>query len=89
MVFEKIRQIGEDHRGIYDHKVQRINTVTYLFEKYRGKSIAASYEHELHRATHRDVYLVEEVLRRKGDKMYIKWDSINRTFHGYIKNNII
>ena len=55
-------------------KVQRTNPVTYLLEDYRGKSVArAFYEHELHRATHPDVYLVEKVLRRKGDKVYIKW----------------
>ncbi|XP_018343302.1 PREDICTED: uncharacterized protein LOC108749233 [Trachymyrmex septentrionalis] len=54
--------------------VQRTNPVTYLLEDYRRKSVAgAFYEHELHRATHPDVYLVEKVLRRKGDKVYIKW----------------
>ena len=43
-------------------KMQTINPITYLLEDYRGKSVArAFYEHELHRATHPDVYLVEKV----------------------------
>ncbi|XP_050453258.1 uncharacterized protein LOC126852461 [Cataglyphis hispanica] len=47
-------------------KVQRTNPVTYLFEDYRGKSIAgAFYEYELRRANYPDVYLVEKVLRRR------------------------
>lgn len=40
-------------------KVQRTNSVTYLLEDYRGKSVAgAFYEYELHRAAYPDVYLV-------------------------------
>ncbi|XP_024891137.1 uncharacterized protein LOC112466974 [Temnothorax curvispinosus] len=54
-------------------KVQRTNPVTYLLEDYRGKSVAgAFYEHELHRATYPDVYLVEKVLRKRGDEVYVK-----------------
>ncbi|XP_011631165.1 uncharacterized protein LOC105423170 [Pogonomyrmex barbatus] len=49
-------------------KMQRTNLVTYLLEDYHGKFTGAFYEHELHCATHLDVYLVETVLRRKGDK---------------------
>ena len=48
-------------------KMQRSNPVSYLLEDYHGKSVAgAFYEHELHRAIHPDVYLVEKVLRKKG-----------------------
>ncbi|XP_018357062.1 PREDICTED: uncharacterized protein LOC108757157 [Trachymyrmex septentrionalis] len=72
-------------------KMQRTNPVTYLFEDYRGKSVAgAFYEHELHRATHPDVYLVEKVLRRKGDKMYVKWLGFDGSHNSWIhKNNVI
>ena len=45
-------------------KMQRTNPVTYLLEDYRGKSVVgAFYEHELHRATHPDVYFMEKVLQ--------------------------
>ncbi|XP_036148023.1 uncharacterized protein LOC118647358 [Monomorium pharaonis] len=72
-------------------KVQHINPVTYLLEDYRGKSIAgAFYEHELHRATHPDVYLVEKILRRKGDKVYVKWLGFNGSHNSWIdKKNVI
>ncbi|KYN12364.1 hypothetical protein ALC57_15479, partial [Trachymyrmex cornetzi] len=41
-------------------KVQRTNQFLLAF-----------YEHELHRSTHPDVYLVEKVLRRKGNRVYV------------------
>jgi len=48
-----------------------IDPITYLLDDYRGKSIfGVFYEHELHRAL--NVHLVEKVLRRRGDKIYIK-----------------
>ncbi|XP_011859191.1 PREDICTED: uncharacterized protein LOC105556710 [Vollenhovia emeryi] len=56
--------------------VQRTNPVTYLLEDYHGELVAGTfYEYELHRATNPDVYLVKKVLRRKGDKVYVKWSS--------------
>ncbi|KYN22303.1 hypothetical protein ALC57_05300 [Trachymyrmex cornetzi] len=72
-------------------KVQRTNPVIYLLEDYRGKSVVgAFYEHELHRATHPDVYLVEKVLRRKGDKVYVKWLGFDGSHNSWIhKNNVI
>ncbi|XP_018347703.1 PREDICTED: uncharacterized protein LOC108751792 [Trachymyrmex septentrionalis] len=71
--------------------VQRTNPVTYLLEDYRGKSVAGEfYEHELHRATHPDVYLVEKVLRRKSDKVYVKWLGFDGSHNSWIhKTNVI
>ncbi|KYN30174.1 hypothetical protein ALC57_00370 [Trachymyrmex cornetzi] len=72
-------------------KVQHTNPVTYLLEDYRGKSIAgAFYEHELHHTTHPDVYLVEKVLRRKGNWVYVKWLGFDGSHNSWIhKNNVI
>ncbi|XP_011696248.1 PREDICTED: uncharacterized protein LOC105454955 [Wasmannia auropunctata] len=66
-------------------KVQRTNPVIYLLEDYRGKSVAGGfYEHELHRATYSDVYLVEKVLRRKGDEVYVKWLGFDGSHNSWI-----
>ena len=72
-------------------KIQRTNPVTYLLEDYRGKFVAgAFYEHELHRAIHADVYFVKTVLRRKGDKLYVKWLEFDGSQNLWIhKNNVI
>jgi len=72
-------------------KVQHTNPVTCLFKIYREKSITgAFYEHELHRATHPDVFLMEKVLRRKEDKVYVKWLGFDGSHNSWIhRNNVI
>ena len=72
-------------------KVQQTNPVTYLLEDYRGKSVAgAFYEYELHRATYPDVYLVEKVLRRRGDEVYVKWLGFDGSHNSWIhKDNVV
>jgi len=72
-------------------KIQRTNLITYLLEDYHGKFVTgAFYEHELHRATHPKVYLVEKVLRWNGDKVYVKWLGFDGSHNSWIhKNNVI
>jgi len=60
----------------------------YLLEDYRGKSVTGTfYEHELFRAADPDVYLVEKMLRRRDNKVYMKWLGylIIRTTLGYTR----
>ncbi|XP_011641410.1 uncharacterized protein LOC105429880 [Pogonomyrmex barbatus] len=83
-------KVGELIRVFKIVKVQRTNPVTYLLEDSRGKSVAdAFYEHELHHATHPDVYLVEKVLRRKGDKVYVKWLGFDRSHNSWINKSSV
>lgn len=47
---------------------------TYLLEDLEGKPIIGSfYKEELQKSKHHDTYLIEKVLRRKNDKLYVKW----------------
>ena len=72
-------------------KVQKTNPVTYLLEDYRGNPVAGGfYEYELHRATHPDVYLVEKVLRKRGNEVYVKWLGFDKSHNSWInKDNVI
>lgn len=57
---------------------------TYRLKDYRNNVIEGSfYEHEMKKTKMEDVYLVEKVLRRKGDKLFVKWlgfDGIHNTW---------
>ncbi|XP_011858846.1 PREDICTED: uncharacterized protein LOC105556368 [Vollenhovia emeryi] len=54
-------------------KVQKTNPVTYILEDSCGKPITVGfYEHELQRVANPDVYLVEKVLRKRGNEVYVK-----------------
>lgn len=55
-------------------KVQLTNPVTYKIEDMQGRPIEGGfYEYELQKTLNPDVYLIEKVLRRKGNKIYVKW----------------
>lgn len=55
-------------------KMQITNPVTYKLEDMKGQPILGGfYDEELQRAKYHDIYLIEKVLRRKGNKVYVKW----------------
>ncbi|KAK9681113.1 hypothetical protein QE152_g38559 [Popillia japonica] len=72
-------------------KVKLTNPVTYLLDDMNARPILGSfYAEELQKAKHQDAYLVEKVLRRKGNKVYVKWLGFDKTHNSWIaKNNIL
>ncbi|KAG5319049.1 YMD3 protein, partial [Pseudoatta argentina] len=66
-------------------KVQQINPVTHLLEDSRGESIAGGfYEYELHSVANPDVYLVEKVLCKRGNEVYVKWLGFDNSHNSWI-----
>lgn len=64
---------------------QLTNPVTYLLTDAAGNSIKGGfYEYELQKTRHPDVFLVERVLRRKGNKEYVKWLGFDNTHNQWI-----
>ncbi|XP_020296359.1 uncharacterized protein LOC109861215 [Pseudomyrmex gracilis] len=72
-------------------KIQTTYPVTYLLEDSRRQFVAEGfYEHELHRVANPEVYLVEKVLRKKGDKVYVKWLGLDKSHNSWInKTNVL
>ncbi|KAL6418659.1 hypothetical protein ACFW04_011908 [Cataglyphis niger] len=71
-------------------KVQRTNPVTYLLKDSRNEPIAGGfYEHELLHVFDPDVYLVEKVLRRRGDEVYVKWLGMDETHNSWINKTAV
>lgn len=55
-------------------KIQLTNPTTYLLKDETGDSMQGGfYEQELQRTKHPHVYLIEKVLRKKGNKILVKW----------------
>ena len=62
------------------------NTVpwTYIINDLNGeKVIGTFYEKELQK-TNQQEFRIEKVLRRKGDKLYVKWKDCDNSFNGWI-----
>lgn len=72
-------------------KVQITNPVTYKLEDMRGQPIEGGfYEQELQKTMHHDIYLVEKVLRKKGNKVYVKWLGLDKSHNSWIdKTNVV
>ena len=62
------------------------NTVpwTYVINDLNGEEITGSfYEKELQK-TNQKQFRIEKVLKRKGDKLYVKWKGYNNSFNSWI-----
>ncbi|KAM0733643.1 hypothetical protein ACS0PU_013192 [Formica fusca] len=54
-----------------------------------GITAGGVYEHELSRVSDPDVYLVEKVLRQKGDKIYVKWLGMDESHNSWIDKAVV
>ena len=62
------------------------NTVpwTYLIRDLNGEeNIGSSYEKELRKTNQKD-FRIAKVIKRKGDKLYVKWKGHNNSFNSWI-----
>lgn len=67
------------------YKVQNTNPVTYLLKDYKDQPIKGSfYALELSKVKYPDVYLVEKTLRRRGNKVFVKWLGFDSTHNSWI-----
>lgn len=66
------------------YKVRITNPVTYLEKDYQNQPILGGfYEFELQKVKNPDTYLIEKVLKRRGEQAYVKWLGFDHsTTHG-------
>lgn len=69
-------------------KVRNTNPTTYILEDQEGNEIQGGfYKYEIQKVKHPDIYLVEKVLRRKQNKIYVKWLGLNNQHNSWINKN--
>lgn len=69
-------------------KVQHTNPTTYLLKDYNDEEIqGAFYRQELRKTKITDQFLVENILRRKGNKVYVKWLGFDSAHNSWINKN--
>lgn len=69
---------------------QATKPITYLLKDISGCDIKGSfYKEELQKVKYPDVYLVEKILRKKKDKIYVKWLGFDNSFNSWIKKTDI
>ena len=66
--------------------VQRTRPVTYILRDSAGEPISGGfYEHELHSVANPNVYLIEKIIRRKGNQVYVKWLGFDSSKNSWIQ----
>jgi len=72
-------------------EVQKTNPATFILKDSRGNPVAGGlYEYELQRVANPDVYLMEKIIRKNGDNVYIKWLEMDKSYNSWIhKNNVL
>lgn len=69
-------------------KIQYTDPITYLLADFEGKEIKGGfYKEELQLVKNPDIYLVEKILRRKKNKVYVKWLGFDSSFNSWISEN--
>ena len=57
---------------------------TYVINDLNGKEIIGTfYEKELQK-TNQQEFRIEKVIRKKGNKLYVKWEVYNSSFNSWI-----
>lgn len=66
-------------------QVRNTNPRTYILKDYRGNEIAGSfYTEELQKSSEPNVFLIERVLRRRGDRALVKWLGFSAEHNSWI-----
>ena len=67
-------------------RVAKTNSVTYHLKDYRNEPIAGGfYEQEISKVKYPDVYLIEKVLKRRKNQIYVKWLGFDSSHNSWIE----
>ena len=70
--------------GFFVNHVKNTVPWTYVINDLNGEEIIGTfYEKELQK-TNQQQFSIEKVLKRKGDKLYVKWKGHNNSFKNWI-----
>uniref|UniRef100_A0ABD2W296 Chromo domain-containing protein n=1 Tax=Trichogramma kaykai TaxID=54128 RepID=A0ABD2W296_9HYME len=71
-------------------KTSMTHPPTYHLKDYQDQPITGSfYEQELSIAKYPDIYLIENIIRKKGNKLFVKWLGFDSTHNSWINKNDI
>ncbi|XP_044019588.1 uncharacterized protein LOC122860011 [Aphidius gifuensis] len=68
-------------------KINKTSPVMYKLKDYQENPIQGSfYNEELQKVRHSDIDLIKKVLKRRGNKMYVKYLGFDNSYNQWIDN---
>lgn len=69
-------------------KINKTSPITYKLKDYLGNPIQGNfYQEEIAKVKHPDIFLVEKVLKKRGDKVYVKWLGFDNSHNQWINKS--
>ena len=66
-------------------EVQKINPITYKLKDARNVPVAGGvYEHELLKVKYPEMYLIDKIVKTRGNQLYVKWLGFDSTWNSWI-----
>ena len=65
-------------------KVKNTIPWTYVINDLNGEEIRGTFYEKEFQKTNQEEFRIEKVIRRKGDKLYVKWKGYNNSFSSWI-----
>ena len=71
-------------------KVKNVVPWTYVISDFQVEKIVGNfYENEMQKTNQKE-FRIEKVIKKKGDKLYVKWKGYNNSFNSWIdKKDIV
>jgi hypothetical protein len=71
-------------------KINKTNPVTYQLRDYNGNPILGCfYSEEIYKTNYPNDYLIEKIVRKKGNQIYVKWAGFDNSHNSWINKNEI
>ena len=83
-IFSKGYMTNWSEEVFISSKIKNTVPSTYIITDLNGEEIIVTfYEKELQKTNQKE-FRIEKVLKRKGDKLYVKWKGYNNSFNSWI-----
>ena len=71
-------------RSFVIKKVKNIVPWTYVIHDLNGEEILGTFYEKKLQKTNQKEFRIEKVIKRKGDKLYVKWKGCDNSFNSWI-----
>ena len=71
------------------NKIKNTVPSTYAISDLNGEEITESFYKKELQKTNQKEFRIEKVLKRKGDKLYVKWKGYDNSFNSWINKKYI
>ena len=82
-MLKDILQIGQKKFFVVS-KIKNTVPWTYVVNDLNGKEIIGSFHEKELQKTSQEKFRLEKVLKRKGNKLYIKWKEYDNRFNSWV-----